>query len=311
MKMKRLASIPAMNGIDPSELDGRLLQLLVAVVEEQSVTRAALRLDVTQSAVSHMLDKLRAIVGDALVVKSGRGIVPTARAQTLAREARRLLDELRRFATAGDFDPARAAVELTIAANDLQCDLLLPALLARLQARAPGLRLRVIPSGAPRAELLRDALCELIVTPRPPDAPDLKQRRLFEDRYVVFYDATRRAAPADRADYLAARHVTVLYEPQRQLGIDRHLESLGVVRRIDVRVPAFAGIAAFLRGSDRLASLPARLGDTVLAGLATAALPFEAAPMPMYMVWHLRHDEDPLQRWLRDELVAVAAPLAG
>ena len=76
--------MPAMSKPDHSDIDGRLLQVLLAVFEEQSVTRAAQRLDVTQSAVSHQLDKLRAIVGDALFVKSGRGIVATARAEALA-----------------------------------------------------------------------------------------------------------------------------------------------------------------------------------------------------------------------------------
>ncbi len=80
-------------------------RLLLAVHEEGSITRA--RLGVTQSAVSHLLDKLRAIVGDLLFVKSGRGIVATAQAELLAGRARVLLDELRAFSTAAGFEPAR------------------------------------------------------------------------------------------------------------------------------------------------------------------------------------------------------------
>ena len=95
-----------MNNIDYAHLDGKLLQLLVALVEEGSVTRAALRLGVSQSAVSHLIGKLRAIVGDPLVVKSGRGIVATVRAEKLAVQARELLETMRQFAVADDFDPA-------------------------------------------------------------------------------------------------------------------------------------------------------------------------------------------------------------
>ena len=95
-----------MREFDHSDLDGHLLQLLLAVVEEGSITRAAHRLGVTQSAVSHLLDKLRAIVGDPLFVKSGRGIVPTARALALAAQARLLLEDMRRFVTPEQFDPA-------------------------------------------------------------------------------------------------------------------------------------------------------------------------------------------------------------
>ena len=92
-----------MSDLDWSDLDARLLRLLVAVVETGSVTGAAHRLGVTQSAVSHLVGKLKRIVGDALFVKSGRGIVATARAEALAIRARDLLRELELFAHCRDF----------------------------------------------------------------------------------------------------------------------------------------------------------------------------------------------------------------
>lgn len=298
-----------MSRFDHSDLDGKLLQLLLAVIEEQSITRAALRLGVTQSAVSHLLDKLRAIVGDPLFVRSGRGIVATARAEMLAVQARLLLEQMRRFTTSAAFDAASVTACLTIAANDLQRDLLLPALLARLRTAAPGIHLRVISSGAPPPELLRDAACDLIVTPRPPDAADLMQKRLFEDRYCVFYDAAQRAAPATLEDYLAAGHVTVAYDQQRSLDLDEHLADQGVKRRFVVQVPSFGGIAPFLRGTDLLATLPSLLRQRALEGFASAPVPVACPPMPMYMVWHLRQQDDPLHRWVRGALDAVAAAL--
>ena len=155
-----------MNKIDGSDLDGRLLELLLAVLEAGSVTGAAHRLGVTQSAVSHGLDRLRAITGDALFVKSGRGIVATARAESLAQPARELLGAMQRFALHGAFEPARWQATLTIAANDFQRDLLLPALAARLRAQAPGVSLRVIPSGVPRLEMLRNDQCQLVISPQ-------------------------------------------------------------------------------------------------------------------------------------------------
>jgi DNA-binding transcriptional LysR family regulator len=291
---------------NPMDLDGRLLQLLLAVMEEGSVTAAAQRLGVTQSAVSHLLDKLRAIVGDPLFVKSGRGIVPTAHAQALAGPARELIDQLRAFAAAGSFDPSQAQGQITIAANDLQSQLLLPALLRRLRAQAPRLTLRVIPSGVPTALMLREERCQLVISPRPPEASDVLQKRLFADRYRVFYDAAVRTAPADLADYLASDHITVLYEPRRMLDVDEWLLAQGVQRRIVAQVPGFAGIAPFLRGSPLLASVPSLLAAELLRGFASTELPLAGPEMPMYMVWHLRHQGDPLQRWLRGELEGVA-----
>ena len=169
-----------MSKFDYSHLDGQLLQLLLTVLEEGSVTRAAQRLGVTQSAVSHFLDKLRGITGDPLFVKSGRGIVPTARAEALAQPARLMLEDMQRLATAEQFDPAALQVCFTIAANDMQRDLLLPPLLRKLRQQAPMVSLHTIPSGIPSAEMLRDGSCQLVLSPRPPDATDIVQKRLFE-----------------------------------------------------------------------------------------------------------------------------------
>lgn len=296
-----------MNEIDHSDLDGHLLRLLVAVHEEGSVTRAAQRLGVTQSAVSHGLDRLRAIVGDPLFVKSGRGIAATALAEPLVQRARTLLEDLRSFSLAAGFDPARLNACVTVAANDLQRDLLLPAWLRRLRAQAPGLSLRVIPSGAAEPALLREQACDLVITPRPPEATDIFQKRLFEDRYRVFYDAGLRSAPDDEAAYLAAEHVSVLYEPRRRLDIDDWLAERGVQRRIVATVPGFAGLAAMLQGGPWLATVPGLLGGGVLRGLASAPVPLATPPMPMYMVWHRRHQADPVHLWLREALQAVAA----
>ncbi|MBN8493865.1 MAG: LysR family transcriptional regulator, partial [Burkholderiales bacterium] len=226
--------MPPMSEIDHSDIDGHLLQLLLAVLDEGSVTRAAARLGVTQSAVSHQLERLRAITGDALFVKSGRGIVPTARAQALAAPARRLLDDLRSFAQGGSFDPAAFEGSVTIAANDLQRDLLLPLLLHHARVRAPGLALRIVPSGVPSAEMLRDGSCLLAITPRPPDAADVLQRRLFDDRYLVYYDAQARKAPASLDDYLAAEHLAVHHETRGRLDIDRFIDERGLRRRVAV-----------------------------------------------------------------------------
>jgi DNA-binding transcriptional LysR family regulator len=296
-----------MKKLDHLSLDGHALRLLVAVAETGSVTAAAARLSLTQSAVSHALDRLRSITGDPLFVRSGRGIVATPQAAVLVQRARALLDELRAFSELAGFEPARWSGVFTIAANDMQRDLLLPPLLRRLRATAPGFTLRVIPSGAPRAELLRDTDCDLLLTPRPPDGSDLMHKRLFEDRYVVFFDSNARSAPASRAEWLAAEHVSVRYADGRTLDLDEWLLARGIQRRIVVTMPGFAGLAAMLRGGPWLAAAPSRVGQGVLRGLAQAPLPLTVPRMPMYAVWHVRRQEDAAHRWVRAALDAVVA----
>ena len=291
-----------MSKFDHLDLDGHLLRLLLAVVETGSVTGAATHLGVTQSAVSHLLDKLRAITGDPLFVKSGRGIVATARAEELAAQARELLRQLQHFAHSGDFDPLRWNATVTIAANDFQRDLLLPALAARLRLSAPSVSLRIIPSTIPRLDMLRNDDCQLVVSPRPPDGSDIVQKRLFEDEQRVFYDAAVRAAPRDEADYLASDHATVVYEPRRSLDLDQYLAARGVQRRFTVMVPSFSALPAFLRGTALLATVPGLLGRQTFTGLASCAPPFDCPRLPMYLIWHARYQQDAAHRWLRAQI---------
>ena len=296
-----------MSKFDYSDLDGRLLALLVAVVEVGSITGAAQRLGVTQSAVSHLLDKLRGITGDPLFVKSGRGIVATAHARALAVQARELLSSMERFAQSGEFEPASWKTTFTVAANDFQRDVLLPPLMARLRSQAPGVVLRVIPSGIPSLEMLRHEHCQLVISPRPPDGADILQKRLFEDEYRVFYDANQRDAPQNKAEYLAAEHITVVYEPKRALDLDQWLLTRGVERNFKVLVPGFAGLPSFIRGSELLATAPGLLQSHLLRDLSCVPVPLHCPTMPMYMVWHMRYQHDPAHRWLRAELEAVVA----
>lgn len=296
-----------MKELDWSDLDARLLQWLVAVVDAGSVTGAAQTLGVTQSAVSHQLDRLRGITGDPLFVKSGRGIVATARAQALAQEARELLRRLQGFVHVGAFEPARWRQQLTIAANDFQRDVLLPPLMQRLRRSAPGLSLRVIPSAVPTLDMLRHEHCQLAISPRPPDGADVMQKRLFEDSYRVFYDAMVRPAPPDQSEYLNAEHVTVVYEPRRMLDLDQWLLDQGVQRQFRVTVPGFAGLPSFLKGTDMLATAPGLLHLHLLRDLASAPVPLPCPPMPMYLIWHRRYQLDPAHQWLRAEVEAVAA----
>ncbi len=289
------------------DLDGHLLHLLSTVIEQGSVTAAANVLGVTQSAVSHQLDRLRAIVGDALFVKSGRGIVPTARAEALALQAQGLLTQMHGFVHSGAFEPSRLSQCITIAANDLQRDLLLPRLLNRLQSQAPGVTLRVVPSDVPSAEMLRAQDCQLVISPRPPDATDIKHKRLFADSYRVFYDPTVRKPPRSRKAYEAAEHITVVHQPRRSLDIDDLLLKHGVQRRFAATLSSFAGVAAFVSGTARVATLPGLLRQSLLRGLADAPVPVDTPEMPMYAIWHMRHQQDPAHVWLREQLFSVVS----
>ncbi len=304
-----------MKEIDHLALDGHVLELFLAVLEEGSVTAAATRLGLTQSAVSHALNKLRKIAGDPLFAKSGRGIVATAHAQALAAKARSLIDEMRSFAGGVSFEPTRAQLSLTIAANDFQRDLLLPRFFNHVAGQVKSLNLRVIPSQSPSPAMLRENRCDLLITPLPPSGIDIVQKRLLRDHYVCYFDARARTAPAGRAAYLAARHITVVYTDNERLDFDRRLAANGFHRDIAISVPSFSGVPSFLRGSGMLASMPSLLASGVMHGFAQTRIPLASrtrtlADLPMYMVWHQRFQKDPAHRWVRSQLETVAATAA-
>jgi DNA-binding transcriptional LysR family regulator len=301
--------------VDHLALDGHALRLFLAVLEEGSVTAAAGRLDLTQSAVSHALQKLARIVGAPLFVKSGRGIVATAAAHRLAGEARDLIDRLEAFARPAAFDPAAARLSLVIAANDFQADLLLPGVYRLLAASAARIDLRIIPSGSPTPELLRERRCDLVISPYPPAGTDILQRKLIEDQYAVFYDLAMRAAPQKQAEYLAARHITVVHSDSDRLEFDKRLEAAGIGRDMLIRVAGFAGVPSFLKGTEMIASLPSLLARGVMAGFGMAPVPAGGrltrgmCALPLYMAWHLRDQHDPARMWLRQSVIEVAQGL--
>ncbi len=298
-----------MSKFDHFDLDGHGLRLFLAVLEEGSVSGAAARLGLTQSAVSHALTRLRAILRDPLFVKSGRGIVATAHAQALAEPARKLMAGLKDISQAAAFDAGATPLSLTIAANDLQRDLVLPGLLAALQRSFASVRLRIIPSDQPTPDMLREERCDLVISPFPPEGVDILQKRLFGAEYVCFYDSGARAPPRDAAQYFAADHVTVVYTSRVGLSFDRAMEAAGHARRFVVGLPNFAGVPAFLRGTTRLATLPSGLSASVMRGFASTPLPVsvEGARFAMYMAWHRRDALDPAHQLVRELLTKEAA----
>lgn len=292
-----------MSAPDYLNLDGKTLHFFLTVFDEGSVSRAAERLGTSQSAVSHTLDKLRAITGDPLFVRSGRGIVPTSGALALVDKARASLDSLRTLTTSGTFDPATANQHFALVANDYQRDFLLPAFFKRVRAEAPGVTFSVNPSPFSRLDALREDRCQLMILPHPPEAADIVQRRLFSDHYVCFYDPECREAPSTMEAYEAAQHVAVLLAGATQLLVDQVISEMGLKHNIFLTLPNFSGLSDFIRGTDLLTTLPSLLGGTEMKGLASHPLPLDLPPLDMYMLWHKRYQDSPSHCWLRQSLI--------
>lgn len=291
-----------MKKIDFYSLDGRGLKTFLVVSEEMSVSRAAERLGVTQSAVSHTLDKLRLALGDPLFVRSGRGIAATERAVSLREPVRQMLDDLKGLTDQRVFDPSIGTLELTIAANDFQRDLIFPGLLAELSSQGVDLYTRFIPSGVAAANLLNQDRCQILLTPYPPEGPDFFQLRLFGDHLVCFYDSNSRKAPSTWEELAASDYIEVIFEDNASA-----LNMMSVVDPKEMGQPRltvsnFNAVSQFLRGSRMISFGASLMGKVGFDGMASTLLPFESDPLTMYLVWHRRNQTDPAHRWFRERV---------
>lgn len=289
------------------QLDGRALALLVAVYETGSVTKAAPKLGLSPSAVSHALDRLRHVLGDALFVREGRGITPTAHMTKIVDQVRELLAGLERLGRQADLDPSSIQGEFVIAANDYQRDLLLPETLRVVRREMPGLDLRVIFSGFENVDLLRKRGCDLMLTPDPPDGTEFMQRPILDDLFACFFDPATTTQPADLDDYMTRAHAKVIFSDDEDSSLDRLLLPTHGRRRISLKVASFAAIASMLPGTDIIATLPSRLHRTMLQHLACKPCPAPALPLSLHLVWHRRDHERPLNQYFRSLIRRVAA----
>lgn len=297
------------------QIDGRALALLIAIHDERSLSAAAPRLGVSPSAASHALDRLRHLLGDPLFVRHGRGITPTTHALAVIEEARDILRRLEGLGHSREFDPADATGTFVIAANDYQRDLVLPELMRQVRRELPKLDVRVLGSGFENADLLRRRDCDLMITPDPPGGTEFFCTRLLDDSFVCFYDPTQTKAPTTLEDYLARPHAKVVFSADEPSHIDRVLASSGKHRRFALIASGFNAIATLLPGTDIVTTLPSRLSQTSLAHLATAPCPIAGQNLTVYLAWHQRAANQPLNRFIRDRIRAIAgrmteAPLA-
>jgi DNA-binding transcriptional LysR family regulator len=293
-------------------LDLNLLHVFDVVYRERNLTRAAERLALTPSAVSHALARLRGVLGGALFVRDGRGVAPTPFAERLAPRVRQGLRLLQgALHGAAHFEPAQDLGTVTLAMHDEVEPSVLPLLAARLAQSAPNARLASV--RIDRARLARDLASgriELAVDVANPTEPDVMHRRLVRDPFCVVSARRRRL---DAASYLAARHVTVSSRPTG-LGVEDLIFSRhGVQRHVAVRCQHYEAAFRLVAISDLLLTVPRGRAEALGAALGNYLLPIplRLPPLELHVYWHRHADDEPRSRWLREELLAsIASPAA-
>ncbi len=292
-----------MSKIDHSALDGQTLTAFLTVLEESSVSRAADRLGVSQSAVSHTLDKLRKIFDDPLFVRVGRGIEPTARAIALRAPAESVLDGMRSLTGQRNFDPLVEEMEFTVAANDFPTQLIFPKLLKDLTHEGVNFRIRFIPSGIPSASTLRASRYRLLITPTPPDDPDLVKESLVKSKMAVFFDPKIRTPPESWDQYVASEHVEVQFSDTESSLMALPSFDISKFGPPRITVPNFGSLTHMITGTDRITTQLDVMKRGLLGDLDVAPLPIETKPVDLFLVWHRREHDDPAHQWFRQRII--------
>ncbi|MER0241494.1 LysR family transcriptional regulator [Streptomyces sp. HSW2009] len=285
------------------QLDLNLLTALDALLEEGSVTGAAQRLQLTAPAVSRALGRIRRATGDQILVRTGRTMTLTPRALAMRAEVHRIVQQAHAvLAPTQHLELTTLEREFTLQWHDAITHAVGPAVLDAVRRQAPGVRLRMLAEAPTDTADLRHGRVDLAVSATRPALPEICYEQVAEDRLVVAVGP--RAPYGDRLTldaYAAADHVTVSRRGRLRDPVDDLLAARGRQRRVVAAVPTSTAALRMAEYGDVLVAVPERMASPVAAtlGVRLLPLPLDADPVPVYVSWHQRYEDDRAHAWLR------------
>lgn len=304
-------------GVNINDVDLNLLRAFDAVLRDRSVTAAAARVGLTQPAMSNALGRLRTLFGDALFVRTPRGMHPTPFAQSIAEPVRRALGLIEATLTqAGAFVPAESDRTFRVHMSDIGEMVFLPPLLERLQRDAPNVKLETRPvDEAELPEALASGEVDLAIGFLPGLRAPVRGEHVFTDPYVCLMRADHPFAGErlTRRQFLETSHALVSSSGSGHRVIEEAMLAAGMHRRIALRVPHFTVVPMILERTDLVVTVPSRVAR-IFEGLGR----FRSMPAPVAIPraavkvhWHDRYGGDPGNRWLRELLVELHGERVG
>jgi len=299
-----------------SRPDFNLLVTLDVLLAEGSVAGAARRLRLSPSAMSRALARLRETTGDPLLVRAGRGLVPTPRALELRERVGQLVQDGEAvLRSAEKLNLQQLVRTFTLRTSEGFVENFGPGLIARVSKEAPGVRLRFVQKLDKDSAPLRDGSVDLETgVVGKTTGPEVRTQALFADRFI---GVVRTGHPLSRGEitpsrYAAGRHICVSRRGLDRGPIDEALRPFGLEREIVTIVGGFATALALARASELIASVPERHTGTLRDGMYSFPLPVSTPEITVSLLWHPRLDADPAHRWLRGHVrdVCVEQPTA-
>jgi DNA-binding transcriptional LysR family regulator len=296
----------------PIDADLNLLVALSALLSEASVSRAAERLGLSESAMSRTLARLRETTGDELLVRAGRAMVLTPRALALRDRVKELVEEAGAVLRPDGPDLNLSALErlFTVRANDGFTEAFAHRLVARAAREAPGVRLRFAPKPDKDVRPLREGLIDLDVGVLGESGPEVRIQALYRDHFI---GVVRQGHPLlDEGEitperYAACDHVVTSRRGRITGPVDDALAAAGLTRNVAVIVPSFGTALSTAAATDMVALIPASYFEHLRASTALRSfeLPVQTAHITISQMWHPRLDRDPAHRWLRGVVFEV------
>jgi len=295
------------------DLDLNLIVTLHWLLTEQSVTRAAARLDVSQPTVSHALNRLRDLLGDPLLIKSGRTMLPTKKAEALQPRVAEAIDGMRELLLEEQsFDPANQNGKFRIAVIDSIGAVVVKAWQNAVMPDAPNLELDILQPAIPQAQDLISGKIDAIILPEPKmlsvppgvNIDEFVRRPLFDEHYVT---AVRRGHPLanglDIDRFVKADHILINPEGLDVGAVDQVLQAAGMKRRIAFRTETFLLALEVLENSDCVLTAPRTLFRFTKGDFQIHPCPVNVPSFALYIGWHPNWTHDPQHRWVRERLM--------
>ena len=286
-----------------NSLDLNLLVALDALLREANVSRAAMRISLSQPAASHALQRLRDLIGDPLLVRNGSRMELTPRALGLRAPLAQALDQVRGLFLPDAFDAASSDRQFRLMMPDLAVELLVPSLMAKITKAAPNVRIDVVPWRGPAIFPADFARTIDMVISIGNAFKGFHRQLLYTDSDALAVRRSHRAGKGlnKRDAFLDARHVAVVIRGQNEDLIDTWLRSKGIERRIALVVPGYIEALHVAARTDLVAFVPRRLISALSRqlSLATVEPPLDPGIDEQYMFYPTRAQMDPASIWLR------------
>lgn len=301
----------SMRKVNLKSVDLNLLVILDVLLEERQVTRAAERLHMSQPAVSRALQRLRTMFADPLLVRSTAGFQLSARAAELQSELKTLLQGIAGLIAPPDFSPHMAQSRVTLVGPGLDLVLPVPEFLATVYAQAPGLRLELDSQPGDHFQALMQGQVDFLLTGIEPKAgQDQLYRTVFSKTPLVLVMGAHHPLAAKEItidNYLASSHGFVSLTGRGAALTDIWLKTQGRQRHTGLRLTSFYSIAAICEQTELIFRLPLNHIKPLLTGrnVVLKALPeaLQSEPLSHYLYWHKRDHQDPLHRWMREQIL--------